>query len=205
MPTIQNFYDRVGSLYDWAERFEGRAKSVAFEQLSLTKGDCILDIGAGTGIDHARLARQIGSSGMAVAIDISPVMLRLVMERTHQPVVRADARTLPFRDQTFDCVFCSYVLDLIPTQELQTAVDEFHRVLRPGGQIALITMTNGITRTSKGLIRIWTSLYRLSPIACGGCRPVELLPLMTHSGFRGITRKVVVETGLPSQIIMASR
>ena len=205
MPSIQNFYDRVGSLYDWAERFEGRAKSVAFEQLSLTKGNCVLNVGAGTGIDHARLARQIGSTGMAAALDLSTVMLRLVRERTHQPIVRADARTLPFRDQSFDCVFCSYVLDLIPTQELRATVHEFQRVLRPGGQIALVTMTNGTTRTSKELIRIWTSLYRLSPIVCGGCRPVELLPLLQQEEFRQIRRSVVVEAGFPSQIIIANR
>ncbi len=204
MPSIQDFYDRVGSRYDLAERFEGKAKSLAFDRLRLRRGDCVLNVGAGTGIDHGKIARQVGSTGTVVALDLSTVMLRLVSERTGQPVVRGDARSLPFRDQSFDCLFCSYVLDLIPQQQLLATVHEIHRVLRPGGEIVLITMTDGTTSFSRLLIALWNRLYRISPITCGGCRPVELLPLMEREGFRDITHDVVVEAGFPSQIILAT-
>jgi len=205
MSSIEQFYDRVGSLYDWAERFEGNAKSMAFDRLMVSRGDRVLNVGAGTGIDHAKLTRQVGSTGVVVALDLSPVMLRLVRERTGQPVVRADARSLPFCDQSFDDLFCSYVLDLIAGSDLLEALREFHRVLRPDGRIAVITMTEGITMVSKGLIAMWNHLYRVSPIACGGCRPVRLSPLMGSAGFHGVTRDVVVEAGFPSQIIIATR
>ena len=205
MNGVQEFYDRVGKLYDWAERFEGTAKERAFEHFTVGRGDRVLNVGAGTGIDQEKLARQVGSTGLVVAVDISCVMLKLVSERTGQPVVRADARDLPFVPESFDGLFCSYVLDLIPLADLGATLDEFHRVLRPGGQIALVTLTGGVTPLSRTLVGIWNRLYAMSPIVCGGCRPIELLPLVERSGFRDMSREVVVEAGFPSQIVMARR
>ncbi len=205
MTTIEQFYDHVGSLYDWAERFEGKAKARAFERFVLTRGDRVLNVGAGTGIDHARLARHVGSDGIAVALDVSEVMLRLTRERTGQPVVRADARNLPFRDTVFDGLFCSYTLDLIPTPDLDRTVREFWRVLKPGGQIALVTMSSGITPLSRATIALWNGVYKMSPIACGGCRPIELIPLLKRAGFHDITHEVIVEAGFPSQVVLVRR
>lgn len=202
---VQRFYDRVGSLYDWAERFEGRAKAIALDRFTIGRGQRVLNVGSGTGIDHQALARHVGSTGMAIAVDMSAVMLDLVRQRTGQPVIRADARELPFLDQTFDGIFCSYVLDLIPTADLGATVREFHRVVKPDGRIALLTLTEGVTPLSKALVALWKGVYAVSPIACGGCRPVELVPLVRQAGFHQVTREVVVEAGFPSQVIFATR
>lgn len=202
---IQGFYDRVGSLYDWAERFEGRAKEIAFDKLNISRGQHVLNVGSGTGIDHRHLARHVGSSGMVVGIDVSKVMLELVSKRTAQPVVQSDARQLPFVDGAFDVLFCSYVLDLIPIADLGATIREFHRVLKPGGRAALVTMTEGVTPVSRALIALWNLLYAVSPVACGGCRPVELTSLVERAGFHNISRVVVVEAGFPSQIVLATR
>jgi ubiquinone/menaquinone biosynthesis C-methylase UbiE len=203
--SIQQFYNRVGKLYDWAEQFEGKAKVRAFERLMVGRGDRVLNVGAGTGIDQQKLARQVGSTGLVVAVDISSVMLKLVRQRTGQPVVQADARDLPFAPETFDGLFCSYVLDLIPLRDLGATLDEFRRVLRPGGLIALVTLTEGVTPLSRALVGIWKRLYAVSPIVCGGCRPIELLTLVDRSGFRDLSREVVVEAGFPSQVVVARR
>ncbi len=202
---VPRFYDRVGSLYDWAERFEGKAKATTLERFPLSRGQRVLNVGSGTGIDHQRLARQVGSSGMVVAVDISRVMLGLVRARTSQPTVCADARALPFEDHSFDGLFCSYVLDLIPIADLGNTVKEFHRILKPGGQMALVTLTDGVTPLSKALVALWKGVYAVSPIACGGCRPVELLPLVERAGFHDVTREVIVEAGFPSQVVWAKR
>lgn len=45
--------------------------------------------------------------------------------------VRADLTRLPFRSKIFDCVYCSHALEHVP--EDQRAMEELHRVLRPGG------------------------------------------------------------------------
>ncbi len=202
---VPRFYDRIGSLYDWAERFEGKAKATAFERFPLSRGQHVLNVGSGTGIDHQELVRQVGSSGMVVAVDISRVMLGLVRDRTGQPAVRADARALPFEDQSFDGLFCSYVLDLIPIADLGNTIREFHRILRPGGRMALVTLTDGVTPLSRALVSLWKGVYAVSPIACGGCRPVELLPLVERAEFHDVTREVIVEAGFPSQVVWAKR
>lgn len=203
--NIQEFYDRIGRVYDWAERFEGKAKAAALDEFVVSRGDRILNVGAGTGIDQQKLARQVGSPGMVVAVDVSTVMLRLVQERTGQPAVRADARSLPFEDAAFSGIFCSFVLDLIPTEDLLPTIQEFRRVLRPNGQLSLLTLTQGTTPLSRSLVAVWNRVYKISPVACGGCRPVEIMPLMIEAGFHDISRKVVVEVGFPNQIIRATR
>jgi demethylmenaquinone methyltransferase/2-methoxy-6-polyprenyl-1,4-benzoquinol methylase len=59
------------------------------------------------------------------------------------PVLLADARFLPFRERAFDCLFNSYMLDLIPTPDIGQIVNEFLRVLRPGGRVVLANLTEG--------------------------------------------------------------
>lgn len=85
----------------------------------------VLDVGCGRG----RLASVLGNGVAWVGVDSSSVQLQL---NRHRPVVRADMRSLPFRDGAFDEVthlWCLYHLD-----DPVSAVQEARRVLRPGGR-----------------------------------------------------------------------
>ena len=88
-----------------------------------------LDAGCGTG----RYLRLLGDRGARViGVDLSAAMLsRAGADRL--PVARADIRLLPMASQSIDVIVCGLVLGDVP--DLQTALAELSRVLRPGGRL----------------------------------------------------------------------
>ncbi|HUX86046.1 MAG TPA: methyltransferase domain-containing protein, partial [Chloroflexota bacterium] len=202
---VRRIYDRLGSWYDWGERFESAGKARAFERLEVAPGQRLLNVGAGTGLDHARLRAAVAPDGMAVALDLSRVMLGLVRARTGAPACQADAHQLPFRDVSFDRLYCTYVLDLFPEPGLPDVLAEFRRVLKPGGRLVLVTLTEGVTTSSRLFIGVWKGAYAVSPVVCGGCRPVPLVPALEAAGLALVSREVVVQLGIPSQVVVAVR
>ena len=114
----------------------GRKASIAAaEQI----GGRILDVGIGTGIslmDYARSNRVVG-------VDYSEAMLRKAHERVHEhkldhvaALAVMDAQRLGFTDGYFDVVVAQYVITAVPDPE--RSLDEFARVVRPGGEIILV-------------------------------------------------------------------
>lgn len=107
--------------------------AVPFEQA----GRRLLEIGCGMGTDLARFARN---GATVFAVDLTPRHLvlsraRLTGECVPPRLARGDAERLPVRDATFDVVYSFGVLHHTPG--IGAAIDEIHRVLRPGGQLVL--------------------------------------------------------------------
>jgi len=97
-----------------------------------------LEIGSGTGYFSLNLL-QMGAMERLVATDISPGMLSALSGTANRLGLEVetevtDAEVLPFADQSFDLVFGHAVLHHIP--DLDRALAEFRRVLRPGGAVA---------------------------------------------------------------------
>lgn len=202
--AAERFYDRLGSRHDLAELYEGRAKARALELLQLNPGLRVLNAGVGTGKDQIAIAKAIGHPEMAVALDISVVMLNLVRKRARSAVVRSDVARLPFGDRSFDRILCAYVLDLIPARDLPTVLAEFKRALRPGGRVVLVSLTEGVSSLSRLLVVAWKSLYRLDPLLVGGCRPLRLRPWLESAGFEIHADDVVVQLAVPSEVVAAT-
>ncbi len=99
----------------------------------------ILDVGSGAGQIIRHLLATSSPTTEVVGFDLSWEMLKRARERlrSDRPVfVAADMRSLPFRDASFDCVTCGYVLEYLP--DPKDGLREFARVLRPGGTILLL-------------------------------------------------------------------
>ena len=117
----------------------------------------ILNVGCGPGTEAILLA---GMGYEVTALDFSPRMVELTKENSAEmgvcvTAVVGDAEQLPFEDGTFDAVVSNYALWAIPHP--QTAIDEWHRVLKSGGQIAYIDgiwSTAGYSKARK----LWTRL-----------------------------------------------
>lgn len=201
--AARRFYDRRGARHDWTEPWESRAKVRAVQLLDVAPRQRALNVGVGTGKDHSRLQAAVIPGGMAVGLDISPVMLDLTRARTGSPVCQGDARRLPFKDACFDRLLCTYVLDLIPAVDLPIVLAEFRRVVKPAGRMVLVTLTEGTTLPSRILIALWRTLYRLSPLVCGGCHPLQTAHLVQTAGFNDVRREVVVQLTVPSEVITA--
>lgn len=203
--AARRFYDRLGQRKDRSERFESKAKARALALLDAAPGQRVLNVGVGTGGEHARLHEAVAPGGVAVGIDISRVMLELTRTRTGTPLCEADARALPFAPAGFDRLFSSYVLDLIPLADVPGVLRDFHRILKPGGRMVLVSMTEGVDVASRVVIAGWRLVYAVNPVACGGCRPLRLSGLVWQAGFEPVAREVVVQSGFPSEVIVATR
>lgn len=203
--AAQQFYDWLGAGHDRAEFYEGRAKQCGLEYLSLQPGQRVLNVGVGTGKEHRQIKAAVAPGGQAVGLDLSPVMLQLTQKRTGAPLCRANACFLPYSSASFDALFSSYMLDLIPADLLPSILAEFYRGLKPGGRLVLVSLTEGVNLPSRLLVGAWKATYAISPLACGGCRPLQLAGLVTNAGFRRVERDVVVQFGFPSEIIVAQR
>jgi phosphatidylethanolamine/phosphatidyl-N-methylethanolamine N-methyltransferase len=149
--TITKAYDRWAPVYDlvFGAVFErGRHAAIAAAERI---GGSILEVGVGTGIslpDYAPTNRIFG-------VDISPAMLRKAQERVDELGLRhvegltvMDGERLSFPDESFDVVVAQYVITTVPNPE--ATLDEFARVLKPGGEIVLVSRVGaeaGLRRT----------------------------------------------------------
>lgn len=103
------------------------------QALALQPGDVVLDVGAGTGVSTAELAR---SGAYAVGSDISLGMLQAGRRvRPDVPLLAGDALALPFPDATFDAVTISFALRNVV--DTDPALRELARVTRPGGRLVV--------------------------------------------------------------------
>lgn len=106
------------------------------ETLDFQPDDDVLSIGCGPGFEPAEIAEDIGQNGHVHAIDQSEAMFTLAEQRCSSTanitLTRADAVALPFADESFDAAVAVQVYEYI--ENLDTALAELARVLRPGGR-----------------------------------------------------------------------
>ena len=112
---------------------------------------------------------------------------------------------MPLPTASFDRVYSSYLLDLIPAADLPVLLGEVRRLLRPGGRAVFVSLTEGVDPLSRTVIGAWKLAYRIDPMLCGGCRPLELATIVADAGFAVREREVVVQAGLPSEVLAADR
>ena len=137
--TISKAYARWAPIYDlvFGAVFDrGRRAAIAAAERI---GGRILEVGVGTGIslpDYARTNRLVG-------VDLSAPMLRKAQARVAEHALHnvealavMDAERLALPDQSFDVVVAQYVITAVPRPE--ATLDEFARVIRPGGEIVLV-------------------------------------------------------------------
>jgi ubiquinone/menaquinone biosynthesis C-methylase UbiE len=111
------------------------------EVLDPRPGERVLELGPGTGYYTLDAADWLAPSGRLDIVDLQQEMLdhtmRRVRERglTNVTATRADARSLPFADATFDAAFVVAVLGEIPDQD--AALRELARVLKPDGRLVV--------------------------------------------------------------------
>ncbi len=98
-------------------------------------GKSVLEIGCGAGIDSAEFARNGASVVSADFTRTATKSTQSLFREANLPgqVLQADATSLPFQKETFVCVYSFGVLHHIP--DVDKAVSEISRVLKPGGQV----------------------------------------------------------------------
>ena len=133
-------YDRWAPIYDLF--FGGVFKTGRQQAIDAAEkvGGRILEVGVGTGISLP----QYSPRNRLVGIDIANAMLDKARDRVRrlglsnvEDLAVMDAENLRFTDGSFDVVVAQYVVTAVPNPE--RALDEFVRVVRPGGEIVIAT------------------------------------------------------------------
>lgn len=171
----------------------------------LGSGDRVLDVGAGTGETALLAAERVGPTGSVLATDIAAPMLDVAAEALRRAGLSnvetrlMDARDLDLPSESFDAVISRLAIMLIPDR--QRALAEMHRVLKPGGRLAVVVWSTGernlgsflplsIGRRHANLLPPPTDhpgMFSLGP-------PGLLERALIEAGFRGVSVRAVPTT-----------
>lgn len=145
----------------------------------------VLDVGAGSGaVTRAALARGC----VVTAVDVAPAMVRrLARDLPGATVCRMDARQLGFVDGAFDTATAGYLLDIV--DDPGRVLGEIHRVLAPGGRVAL-SQQGPIRACWHWLRELAEEFWPAPPKANKAATPRDTTTLLTEAGFAGITQRL---------------
>jgi SAM-dependent methyltransferase len=135
--TLGNF---AKEYCNWIDSGRRAPESVTAD---LIAGRRLLDVGCSFG-RHLATFRMLGAHGVGIDLEETYIELSRVFAAREGipllPVARAEAQHLPFRDRSFDVVFCRLVVNYVPVRE---TLSEFARVLVPGGRLIIAFGTFG--------------------------------------------------------------
>ncbi len=193
-PTLAERYDKVSN-----SQFE-HGKLLA-EELNIKKGDCILDVGCGTGRLAEYISEIIGNKGRIYSIDPAEYRIQVAQKKIKDKnlpnisfEVGSGEDLSNFADNSFDTVIMNVVFGWITDKK--TTLAEVYRVLKPDGLM-------GITTSSKGLpgplMVITDELLKREPYASEVGSNMDsgksittdrLLQLLIDAGFSDINLKL---------------
>lgn len=168
------------------------------ELASIAEGAQVLDVAAGRGAVLFPAADRVGSAGRVVGVDLAEAMVRETTAEiarrglTNAIMLQMDAESLAFPDASFDHVVCAFAIFFL---DVERALTEFRRVLRPGGMVAVTGATDGDERWRwyNDLLVAYRDRYgvALSPPRRGASwQPDELPSLLARAGFVDIRETV---------------
>ena len=144
---VKGVFDSVASNYDLMNDVMSLGthrlwKNYTIASSNVSKGDKVLDIAGGTGDLAIKFRKKVGDSGKVILSDINGSMLEEGRKNliNHGVIdvdfIQANAESLPFEDNTFDCVSIAFGLRNITHKNI--ALKQMHRVLKKGGSLLVL-------------------------------------------------------------------
>ncbi|MDH3355770.1 MAG: bifunctional demethylmenaquinone methyltransferase/2-methoxy-6-polyprenyl-1,4-benzoquinol methylase UbiE [Chromatiales bacterium] len=125
-------------------------KRYTIEMSGVRKGHKVLDIAGGTGDLAAKFSKIVGDSGEVVLSDINASMLGVGRSRmvdkgllTNIDYVQANAESLPFPDNYFDCITIAFGLRNVT--EKANALKSMYRIVKPGGRVLVLEFSKPVS------------------------------------------------------------
>ncbi len=152
---VARVYENIAWFYDFTfgpALHPGRMQAI--QRMGIKRGDRVLEVGVGTGINADLYPRDCAVTG----IDLSAPMLEKARERVARKGIRnvrlveMDAADIKFADSTFDIVYAPYLISVVP--DPIAVVKEMRRVCRPGGRIVILNHFRSAGRIASTLERM---------------------------------------------------
>lgn len=161
---VRGMFDRIAGVYDplnsaMTAGLHHRWRARAVDAANVSPGDPVLDICCGTGDLTFELARRVGPDARVVGSDFSEKMLELAREKdggsgAARPLFEwADALELPYDNESFAAVTVGFGVRNLA--DLDRGVAEMTRVLKPGGRLVILEITNPTRPPLSTFFSIW--------------------------------------------------
>ena len=201
-------YDRLAAVYPVSTMlFHSRAHRCALGASGLRDGMKVLEVATGSGEMFRRLIRA-NRAGTTVGVDLSPNMAARTQRtaRTKFPDARShcqavDARHMPFRSESFDAVFCCYLLELLSAEDIVSTLGEFRRVLRDRGNLTLVL----IGQNTASFNAVYKVLGKVAPAFWGRQVEQRVPQLIESVRFEILKDEMVRQIFYPSRILVARK
>jgi ubiquinone/menaquinone biosynthesis C-methylase UbiE len=188
-----------GQMGNWARYYDfimvlmtlGREKKLRkmeINQARINQGDKVLEIGCGTGTLSLAAKAQAGAFGEVSGIDIAPEMVAIAKKKAARKGANVNFQvgsiaTIPFPDNRFDVVMCSFMIFHMPEDVRIKGFKEIYRVLKPGGHLSII---DGASKDKRYDVR-------------------ELAPVLKESSFKDIEIEKLIFFIFKGWVLRASK
>jgi ubiquinone/menaquinone biosynthesis C-methylase UbiE len=199
--TRKNF-SNVAWFYDfWGKITESKAINEAVSISDMGDNIVVLDVGVGTGQLFRRILSE-NNHGLNFGVDLSAGMLakaktKFKSSKANYLLSFGNAFELPYKSESIDYLFSSYVLDLLPEENFNTILNEFSRLLKTHGKGIVITMAMG----KYWYNRLWYLAAKYFPALLTNCRPIEISDYLISAGFNIVEKVNISQNTFPSEII----
>ena len=206
----RRFYDRIGRGQDTRPLSERRALDALAAQGDFGRARAVVEFGCGTGRFAARLLRErLPDDATYLGLDVSPHMVALATESVGpsggpRPGAAHRGRRASAGGRRVRRPARQHVRpDLLSPADASVFVAEAHRVLRPGGALAVASLAPGRTPPARAVTRLWRGVWSLNPALLGGCRPITLGRLLDPEHWSVLAHFPVTDWLLSSEILVA--
>jgi SAM-dependent methyltransferase len=166
----------------------------------LKKGETVLDLGSGAGIDCFLAAARVGPSGRVIGVDMTPEMIDRARANARKNGYKnvefrlGEIENLPAADNSIDVIISNCVINL--STDKGRVFGEALRVLRPGGRMMVSDLA--LKKPLPAAIRESVEAY----VACiaGAMIKDDYLGAVRDAGFKDI--QVVSETAFPAELVL---
>ena len=142
-------YDHIEAIFAWGSGSSYRRQALL--RAGLKPGMKVLDVGVGTGLLAAQACILTGDAALVTGVDPSSGMMAAAKLPDTMALMEGRAEALPFPDNHFDFLSMGYALRHI--SDLGVAFAQFERVLKPGGRLCILEITQAQNRFGRWLLK----------------------------------------------------